>query len=419
MTMKKKILFMMTMLAGVGTAMADNVTVENLTVPIGGQATLNVNYQFDVAEQYSGWQFSLVLPEGLSTVKDAKGNPSFTTGSCYDASYTFTSSTDGTTDDFVALSLQSSPITGTTGVLISIPIASADNLTAGSTFNATLKGIQLGNVDGVHTTFIDDVNFTITIGEPDDGRLKFFETSTTLPSYTAGEKADVTVYRTIKANEWSTIVLPFNLTKANANAVFGDDVQLAKFVGYTIDYGDDEENVIPLGITINLSDYTIPARGNLAGGTPVFIKTSKDITEPFQLDNVTLTEGVKDVESADADYDIPGKFTGTLVKSVIPADGLFLNGNKFWYSTGKTTVKAFRCWLELGAVLDKETDFGARILLNFLDDETTGIQDNKRESINNKHYYDIQGRRINGQSSMGNGQMKKGVYIVNGKKVIK
>ena len=43
-----------------------------------------------------------------------------------------------------------------------------------------------------------------------------------------------------------------NLTKANAAAVFGSDVQFAKFDGFEVDYGDDEENVIPLGITIFL-----------------------------------------------------------------------------------------------------------------------------------------------------------------------
>ena len=47
--------------------------------------------------------------------------------------------------------------------------------------------------------------------------------------------------------------------------------------------------------------------------------------------------------------------TGTLVKTTIPADGLFLSDNKFYYSAGKTNIKAFRCWFELDAVLDKST----------------------------------------------------------------
>jgi hypothetical protein len=104
--------------------------------------------------------------------------------------------------------------------------------------------------------------------------------------------------------------------------------------------------------------------------------------------------------------------TGTFVKTKIPEDGLFLSGNQFWYSTGNTTVKAFRCWFELGAVLDKETDFGARVMLNFMDDESTGISaitDYKQES---NAYYNLSGQRVESLK-------RKGLYIRDGKKVIK
>lgn len=106
---------------------------------------------------------------------------------------------------------------------------------------------------------------------------------------------------------------------------------------------------------------------------------------------MTLTEGVKDVKKAD-EYDTPGLLTGTLEKSVIPADGLFVSDNKFWYFTGKTNVKAFRCWFELGAVLDKETDFGSRVMLNFLDDEASSISEElkaKREEFATTPVYDL------------------------------
>ena len=44
--------------------------------------------------------------------------------------------------------------------------------------------------------------------------------------------------------------------------------------------------------------------------------------------------------------------------------------------------------------------------------DATGIRDNNRETITNNCYYDLQGRQIV------NGQLKKGLYIVNGKKVL-
>ena len=75
-------------------------------------------------------------------------------------------------------------------------------------------------------------------------------------------------------------------------------------------------------------------------------------------------------------------------------------------------MKAFRCWFELGAVLDKATDFGARVFLNFVDDETTGISNDKRETTTNNTWYTLDGRKL------GKKPAKKGLYIVNNKKVV-
>ena len=41
----------------------------------------------------------------------------------------------------------------------------------------------------------------------------------------------VRVKRTINANEWSTICLPFAITAEQVKGVFGDDVQLGDFTG--------------------------------------------------------------------------------------------------------------------------------------------------------------------------------------------
>ncbi len=407
--MRKKLILLFTLLANSMILFADGLTVGDVVIPKGGQGMIVVNYQFDVAEQYSGWQFSLYMPEQVSTVKSAKGTSLFNAGSCHDESYTITSSYSEGVDGYVALSLETSPITGTNDMLISIPVEAIDNLEVGTSYQASLKDIQFGNKDGIHTSFFDDVTFTITIGEPDDGRIKFDENAVSLPSYTAGEKGDVSMTRTIKAGQWSTIVLPFTLTKAKAETIFGSDVQLAEFSGFEVTYAD-EEDLSPDAIAINLSAYTMTAKKGMTGGKPFFIKTSKDI-ESFEADDVTLFREITDVSKAD-EYDTPGKLTGTLVKSKIPADGLFISDNKFWYSTGNTNVKAFRAWFELGAVLNKDTDFGSRISMVFDDDTTTGISLSPSLSQGEGAVYDLQGRRVDEPKA-------KGIYIVNGKKIKK
>ena len=53
-------------------------------------------------------------------------------------------------------------------------------------------------------------------------------------------------------------------------------------------------------------------------------------------------------------------------------------------------------------------------------DDTTGIQtlNVERGTLNDDSWYTIDGRKVNGQSSMVNGQLKPGLYIKNGKKVV-
>jgi hypothetical protein len=52
-------------------------------------------------------------------------------------------------------------------------------------------------------------------------------------------------------------------------------------------------------------------------------------------------------------------------------------------------------------------------------DDTTGVQtlNVERGTLNDDSWYTIDGRKVNGQSSMVNGQLKPGLYIKNGKKV--
>ena len=89
------------------------------------------------------------------------------------------------------------------------------------------------------------------------------------------------------------------------------------------------------------------------------------------------------------------------------ADGLFLNSNKFYYSTGKTTIKAFRGWFELDAVLNQETDFGVKMVIDGFETKVEGVSVKDAAGA----IYDLSGRKMNAPTH-------RGVYIIGGKKVV-
>ena len=381
----------MTLSAGLMSAQADNtVVVSPVTVPQGGTGSFDIELNNDV--EFTAFSMELTLPDGITYDSKAEG-------SRFDGHSVDDGAKDGK-KTFAALSGSSKPIKGNSGTLITVYVTADAGLTIGTELNATLSALTFTTPDEVEYN-LPDVNFTITIG---DSRLVFNENAVNLPVYTAGEKADVRMNRTINAGEWSTLVLPFTLTKAKAETIFGSDVQLAEFSGFEVDYGDDDENVIPLGITINFATYTMTAKKGMTGGKPFLIKTSKDISV-IEADECSLVNAITDVTKTD-EFDTSGKFTGTFTKTTVPADGLFLNSNKFYYSTGQSNIKAFRGWFELGAVLNRETDFGVKMVVDGFETKVEGL--GVKDAAGN--VYDLSGRKVS--------KAQRGVYIVNGKKVL-
>lgn len=408
----KKILMLLTALAAwCGSAKADGLVVQDISVPQGGMAILEIALE-NPTTPFAAFQFNIQLAEGITVSTNDKGKFVFERGDRLDEDFSLSmSQPDPNSNTYRVLGYytETQPIAGTTGTIIRVTIQADASLAVNSSHTCQLTAINLTEPDETkHTP--DPISFEVTIDEPDDGRIKFDETSTSLPIFTPGEKGDVRMKRTINAGEWSTIVLPFTLSKAKAETVFGADMQLAEFDGFEVDYGDDEENVIPLGLVLDFAKCTLSTKKSMTGGKPYLIKVTNKV-EQFEVDDVTLVGAVTDVTKTD-EFDTPGKMTGTFVKSVIPADGLFISNNQFWYSTGSTNVKAFRAWFELDAVLDKETDFGSKIRF-YIEDEIVDIQEMRGGDVEGVKlgWYTLDGRKLDGKPT------EKGVYLVDGKKV--
>ncbi|MDO5482065.1 MAG: hypothetical protein Q4F47_03385 [Bacteroidaceae bacterium] len=404
--MKKMIMTALAVLLTASHALAaDGFVVSDITIPQGGSATLEIGLNNSVSE-CKGFQFLLTFDKEVAVTDISKTTR-------YPDEWDLFSGKQNA-EGYQILSanaMNPSVLTGTSGSVVELTLAPDTELTQGTTITATLSNCFMSDA-GANQTVFEDVTFTITIGEPDDGYIKFRETSTTLPDYTAGEKGNVRMFRTIVANKWNTIVLPFTLTKAKAQAAFGDDVQLAEFSGFEVEYAD-EEDVTPDGITINFSTYTMTSKKGMTGGKPFLIKTSKDI-ESFEATECTLAGAVVDVAKAD-EYDTPGVFTGSFVKTTVPTDGLFIYDNKFYYSAGSTNIKAFRAWFELGAVLDKETSFEANVRF-VVDDEVTSIDGIPSAADKMGAVYNLNGQLIGFDIDVNS--LPAGIYIKDGQKIV-
>mgnify|MGYP002623132214 CR=1 FL=1 len=105
------------------------------------------------------------------------------------------------------------------------------------------------------------------------------------------------------------------------------------------------------------------------------------------------------------------EFKGTLEAKTFTADDLedadyyTLHGQNFVWTPEAGSIAANRCWLQL----DKSAGAPASLTIVFGDDDTTGIN---VTTVNGQQttVYDLNGRRV--------AQPTKGLYIINGKKVI-
>ena len=396
----KKILFsIMALLAIAGTSRAQTnaFSVADIELPKNYEAALTVNFQFDAADTYTSYSFNLQLPEELEFVMAEGTDVACTMGSCHDASHSVTANLSEGLVKVAGLSLSSKPLKGTSGVLLTFTIKPKAAVTVGQKFTGTIKDILLVPVEGAKQNLAES-NFTVTIGEDAELRTILDETSTTAPAAATG--VDVRVKRTLTANQWNTICLPFAMSEAQCKAAFGDDVELADFTSWSSE--EDGEGDI---VAINVGFTPVTA---IEANHPYIIKVSSAITS-FTADAVDIDPEVEPSVQVGKKKAEKGYLTGTYVADfLVPEDNLFLSGGKFWYSKGLTKMKAFRAYFEFADVLASVEGSSAPVFISF-DGGTTGIN-NVKQTVGDNKYYNLSGQQVENPG--------KGLYIQNGKKVI-
>ena len=170
-----------------------------------------------------------------------------------------------------AISTSDNALTGD-GDIATIQIEVPEGTTVGA-YPVTVDKVRVNGMELVTTAmfYVNVVNnHTVVLDEA----------STTAPEAATG--VDVRVKRTIRADEWSTICLPFAMTEAQVKSAFGDEAQLADFTGYEVTE-DDDENIV--GIVVNFDDVDISE--GLEANHPYIIKVATDVSE-FAVDGVDI-----------------------------------------------------------------------------------------------------------------------------------
>lgn len=384
-------------------AMTDAIYVAPATIPAGSQQTLSVRMKNSIAAQTI--QFDLYLPDGVSFVKN-EGDEWMTASKERINKFNYFESSIQT-DGALRLLAQATTtnIAVGDGEIAQVIVKADAGMTLGD-YPVIVKKIYIVSKDNTSNE-VDEVKTTLTIGAPADTRTVLDETSTSAPASATG--VDVRVKRTIKANEWSTICLPFAMTAEQVKAAFGDDVELGDFTGTDSEF-DNADNVV--GIKANFSNVTA-----IDANHPYIIKVSAPVSE-FTLDGVDI---VAEEDDAYIEFDngktgsrrvVFSGFYGTYhAGTKLDKFTLFLNDNKFWYSTGSTQMKAFRAYFDfLDKLTEVEDAYSSRIVFSF-NNESSGISVIANSKSVNSKYYDLQGRSV--------AKPGKGLYIKNGKKVIK
>ena len=337
------------------------------------------------------------------------------------------------------------------------PRLTDEEYTAFMSTSYTTDGSDDENSDDTSAT--DDENSDGTSGTSSerlitiDGTTAYGEegypTSLTKPSYTTYTynetecksygQCNIKLTRTFDKDVWTSLVLPFSVSPTMVESIFGDGTQIIHFNGT-----DDTELKL-------MKHY----HQMIVAGTPVFICPTQTVENP-KFENVTYGQStfgrdettglwyVKEVSSpvtvtSKEDtcqcWKITGSYlpteTGSNVylmayKRVEGDDGnVTTSANSLYHYTAKQNLAGTRAWLEyIGSESNATlTSVSVNNIEDLDEEETTGILNAVlgTETVaaykDNTYIYSMSGQVVR-KADEGTQGLAKGVYIINGKKVV-
>lgn len=215
------------------------------------------------------------------------------------------------------------------------------------------------------------------------------------PSIGTTGSAEVHLTRTFSAGSWNSLCVPFAISEAEVKAQFGNDAKVAAFTGAT-------------ATTLQFSSCT-----GIEAGKPYLVYIPEGATQTkFTFKGVTAFASQPiDVEQQGSTNE-KTTFHGYFYKSTAPKGSYVLRKNQVYHLVKDMDIKGFR------AVLIDGTN-ATRVFTQWsLDGTTTGIGNIDANVIQRYNVYNTNGQMVR-HAATSLDDLPHGVYIVNGKKVIK
>ena len=439
--MKKKLLLFVAALLTMSSAWADDIvlSIDDVEVPQGGSVEVPINitndiplksFQADITLDGINLSNGVIKITGLKKADrtsaipytDPKTNIEEEINFNLESSYPVKDGFDAFR--FLGYNGKSVFMKGNEGAVAYITISAANEVAIGTTYTAHIVEANCSSTGA--SIELPDQTFTIKVVE---NRITLDE-NVGITDETPTGLQNVLVKRTISANNWNTICLPFNMSAGQIASAFGDaTVQLADFTGCVATYDGDNCTAIK----VNFTDAT-----TITANKPCLIKVSEAVTE-FKVDgvNIDVDEENASVDLDELKYKKDGKWVyeynsmigtykpETVIGSSDPENPdndiyqLFLSNNKFYYSKGTAKMKAFRAYFDFYDVLTDKSAGVSNAKISLFVDDTTGITDIiSKTRVDSEAVYNINGQYVGKNIDMKT--LPKGVYIINGqKKIIK
>lgn len=216
----------------------------------------------------------------------------------------------------------------------------------------------------------------------------------------ARDNISVTLKRTMVANEWNTVCLPFAVTVEQAKTAFGEGVKIAAL--------NPDAATAP-----NVLSFKYV--GAMEAGKPYIIKPTKESpVDGYTFEGVKTTDGAPSVVKTQDGIGFVGIYNPVDITDDVQTNSAlsdtkcfaaFLgDSDRLYKASDKSTTKGFRAYF----AIPENTSPAMYIAI---DGSTTSINDIHTDCESDTPTYNLQGQRVNSNCN-------RGIYIKKGKKYI-